>query len=56
MAAPVCGHPVNRQLKGVPTEYAGLCGCCLINYAVASGILFSRGWDSAADIDKEAGQ
>ena len=56
MAALVCGHPVNRQLKGVPAEYAGLCDCCLISYQAATAILFSRNQDAAADIGKEAGQ
>lgn len=55
MAAPACGHPVDRQVKGVPAEYAALCDRCLISYQSANGIMFSRKLDAQADREREAG-
>ena len=47
-----CGHTGwTRELKGVPSQFGGLCDCCLGQYAIANGIWFSRGPGVEADLE-----
>ena len=45
-AKPACGHPVARQLQGVPDEYRAMCDHCVVSYQADHGILFSRRQDA----------
>jgi hypothetical protein len=50
-----CGHPADRKLTGIPDEYAGMCDCCLIKFAAATGLFFDRKDAKKAAPEREAG-